>query len=121
MAMAGSDRVTMAGLAVDLAAGVAVDRVVADQDDRLIGGDQGHHEPRELASQPECGPSGTGEDPLVGGAMPPADRRGGAKDVGDGTPAGGEDGRAEQGDEPMGRRLGEDRREGIEHRLGLGG
>ncbi len=53
--------------------------------------------------------------------MPPGQWGGGAKDVGDGTSAGGEDGRSEEGDEPMKCRLGEDRGEGMERWLGFGG
>ena len=53
--------------------------------------------------------------------MPGREPDRGPQDVGDGPPAGGQDGRAEEGEEPGVGRLGEQRRERRgDHRPGLG-
>jgi hypothetical protein len=111
----------MAGLAVDLAPGVAVDGVIADQGDGLAGRDQGQDQTRKAAGQPECGPFGEGKDPLIGGAVPFGQRCGGAEEVGDGAATRGEDSRAGEDDEAMEGRPGEDRGEGVEQGSGFGG
>jgi len=60
VAVAGADRITVAGLAVDESPGMAVDGVIADQGDGLVGRDHGQDDPSELAGQAECGPLGRG-------------------------------------------------------------
>ena len=107
--MAGADRVPVPGLAVDLATGATIDGVVADEHDGPLRGDQGRAEPTKLAGQVEGRPPCGGGDPLVGGAVAPGQRCGGAGDVGDGAPPGGEEGPAEEGDEPVERRWGNSR------------
>ncbi len=120
-AVAGADRITMPCLAVDLASGVTIDRIIADEDHGLIGGNQGQNQATKLAGQAEGGPLGGGKDPLVGGDMSLGQRGSGAEDVGDGASPGGEDGRAEEGDEAMERRSGKNGGESIEQWLGFGG
>ena len=98
VAVAGSDRITMPGLAVDLASGMTIDRIIADQDDRLIRRDQGQDEATKLTGQLEGGPLGGGKDPLISGDVPLGQGGGGTEDVGNGASSSGEDGRAEEGD-----------------------
>lgn len=114
LAVAGADRLPMPCLAVDLPSGVSIDRIIADEDHGLIGGDECQDEATKLAGQMKGGPLGGGEDPLVGGYMPVGQRGGGAADVDDGASSGGEDGRAEEGDEAMERRSGVNWDKGLE-------
>ena len=57
-------------LPLNFPSGLTIDGIVANEDDRLIGGDQGQDEAAELTGQWEGGPLGGGKDPLVGRAMP---------------------------------------------------
>jgi hypothetical protein len=111
----------MAGFAVDLASGMAVDGVIAEEDHGMVVRHQGQDEPAELASQSESRPRRRGEDPLRGGAVSVSQWCGGAKQVGDGASPGTEDGRSEQGDESGEGRCGEDRRKSFEQREGFRG
>jgi hypothetical protein len=58
----GSDRVAVTGLAVDLLAGMAIDGVVADEEDRAIGDQVGAEEAGRDAAEPRGRPGGAGED-----------------------------------------------------------
>lgn len=120
-AVAGADRVTVTGLAVDLASGMAIDGVVAGQDHGLVGGDKGQDQAGQTAGQLQGRPLGGGENSLVGGAVPVTEGPGGSEQVGDGSATGAEDGRAEEGDEAIKSRGREDGGKSDEQRLGFSG
>src|SRR5579875_1380649 len=105
--VAGADRVAVPCLAVDLAAGVAVDGVVADQDHRPLGGEPAEDEARQGAAQPQARPGGAAEEALVVGAVAGGQSPEGTPEVVDGAPPGGEDGRDQQEGEAPGGRPGE--------------
>ena len=118
--VAGANRVAMAGLAIDLAAGVTLDGIVADQG-HATGRDQvAQNEAAQQATEVEAGPGSRGEDALVGGAVAGSQAADGAQEVGHGAPTGGEDGGDEQELEPSERRGGEGWRQGQQQRCGLG-
>jgi hypothetical protein len=76
---------------------MAVDGVVADQDHRVVGGQVPQDESGQGTAEPQIGPGGPGEDPLVIGVVArgqPAER---AQEVGDGASALREDRGDEQG------------------------
>ena len=85
-----------------------------------VGGEQGDDEPAEAAGQLHGGPGGGGEDPLVAGDVAVGQGRGDAEQVGDGAPAGGQQGGAHQQGEALVGRPGEGGRDGLEDRQGLG-
>jgi hypothetical protein len=97
----------VAGLAVDLLAGVPVDGVIADQDDGALGGQEVQEEARECAAPFEGRPWWARQQALVVGAVPRREGSEGAKQVGDRAAAGGEDGGEQQCDEAAVGRLGE--------------
>ena len=107
VAVGGADRFAVPGLAVDHLAGVAVDGVVADEDDRAIGDQVAEYEAGQGTAEVEGRPGGSGEDTLVVGAMSGGEPAEGAREVGDGATAGGQDGGEQEGDEPAAGRLGE--------------
>ena len=82
----------MARLAVDLLPLVAVRGVVADEDYRAARGQVAQQEVRQLQAEVQAGPGGRGQDALVVGAVARCHRPESAEEVGDGAPAGGEDG-----------------------------
>jgi len=120
-AVAGTDRITVSGLAVDLASGMTIDRIIAHQDHGLLGGNQGQDEAAELTGQVEGRPLGGGKDSLIGRDKPLSQRSGGAEDVGDGASPGSEDGRAEESDKAGEGGLSENRCERVEQRSGFSG
>jgi hypothetical protein len=111
----------MAGLAMDCAAGRAFDGVIADEGDRLPGGQELEDLPGEETSQLQAGPAGLGEDPLVGGDVSGRQRAEGPQQVGDGASPGGQDGGGEQDQEAPERGPAEDWGERAEAGEGLAG
>src|SRR5262245_22602844 len=89
--VAGADRVAVSRLAIDLAPGVAVDGVVADQDHRPFGGEPAEDVAGQGAAEPQARPGGPAEDALVVGAVTWGELAEGAPEVVDGAAAGGED------------------------------
>lgn len=89
--VAGADRVAVPGLTVDLAAGVALDRVVAYQCDRPIVGHEPQDEPAKIAGRPHGRPRGRAEDAPRGRDMPGGHRRRAPQQAVYGAPAGGQD------------------------------
>ncbi len=96
----------MAGLAVDVLAGVALDGVVADEGHPAGGDEASEEEAAQGTGQLQAGPVGGGEDALIGGAMARGQGSEGAEQVGDGASTGGQDGRAEEDDEAKRWRVG---------------
>jgi len=88
--VAGADRVAVAGLAIDLAAAVLTDGIVADQGDRPGGEQAPQEEACEQAGEAEAGPAGSGEDAPEATSIAPGEGPRGAQEVGDGVAAGGE-------------------------------
>ena len=106
IAVAGADRVAVAGLAVDPPAGVSVDGIIPGQQDRSVRGQEQDHEPAEAAGQAHRGPRGGRGDPLVGGDVPVGQRCGDAEQLGDGASPGTQQGGPHQEDEPLEGRAG---------------
>ena len=92
VAVAGADRVAVAGLAMDLPAGVLGDGVVADQADAALGPEVPEDEAGQEGGQGQAGPLGQGEDAVVAGGVAFGEAGDGAQQVADGASAGGEDG-----------------------------
>src|SRR5262245_20357283 len=118
--MRGADRVAMPGLAVDAPAWVAIDRVVADQDDRVRRAEPADEQSSQGAAEVQARPGGAGEDALIVGAMAGGQSTERAEQVDDGVPALGEDRGGEQDDEAAERWPGERGGKRFEQRLGLG-
>jgi len=108
-----ADRVAVAALAVDLRAAVLIDGIVAGQRDGLAGGDAAKDGAGQGVGQGPGGPLPPGEDAVVAGGMAGGQAAGGAKQVGDGAPAGVQDGGGHEGEETLEGRPGE----GVGHRL----
>jgi len=115
-----ADGVAVPGLAVDRAAGVTVHGVVADEHDRAVRDDVVEQEPGEGGPELDAGPRGSGQDPVVAGRVAGGEVADGAEEVGDGPPAGRQDGGHQEGREPVERRGGEGREEGQRHGAGFG-
>lgn len=114
-----ADRVAVPPLAVHLFAPVPVHGVVPDQHDRAAGDEVVEQEPHQDAAESEPGPPGRRGHLSVGGAVPGRQVPGRPQEVGDGPPSGGQDGRAEEGEEPGVGGLGGQRRERREQRPGV--
>jgi hypothetical protein len=95
------------------------DRIVAGQDDGRILGQQRDEEAGQGAGQVGHRPAGPGEGATVTGGVARGQRPGGAEEIGDGAPAGGEDRGAQEYEEAAIGRLGEDGGEGIQHSQGF--
>ena len=93
-------------LAMALVSGMTIDRIIADEEDGLVGGNQGLNQATKLVGQRKGGPLGRGEGPWIGGEMILGQRYSGAEDVDDGASSGGEEGRSEEGHESMKSRSG---------------
>ena len=117
----GADRVAVPGLAVDLAARVAVDGVIPDQGHRPVRDQMGEDGAGQGTPEAQPRPRGPREDALIVGAMPRRQRAQAAEQVGDGAPALRADGRGQEGGEASGGGPGEVGREGREQRRGLVG
>ncbi len=115
------DGVPVPPLAVHLRPGVAVRRVVPGQIGRAVRDEAVEQEPGEGAPALQPGPLGRGQHPAVTGVVPRGQLADRPEQVGDGSPAGGEDGGGREDDEPGVGRLSEVREEGREQRLSLGG
>jgi hypothetical protein len=79
---------------------VPIDRVVPDRRRRPDREDMGEQAAGEGAAEFEAGPPGGREEPLVAGPAPGRHNAGGSQYIGDGPPASGQDGGAEEGHEP---------------------
>ena len=105
----------MAGFAVDLGAAMLVDGIVAGQEDRAVGPIMIEDELRQEPGQLEGGPGSFREDAVIAGGISRSQARDGAEEVGDGAPAGGQDGGHEQDQEALVGGLEEDGGELVEH------
>jgi hypothetical protein len=110
----GADGVAMAALAVDVGAGVLGDGVVASQRDGAFGRESGEDRVCEPARQRPEGPAIPGEDAVVAGGVPGCEGAEGPHQVGDGTPAQGQDGGEGEQEESVVGRAREGRFEGVE-------
>ena len=117
--VAAADRVAVAGLAVDLTAGVAVHGVVTDQHDRPVGDEGVQQQAGQRAAQAEARPGGTRQDAAVVGGVARGEVAERAQQVGDGVAAGGQQRGRQQGGETRGRGSGELRQQGGEHGSGF--
>ena len=120
--MAGADGVAVAGFAMDLAAGVLGDGVIADEADAPLGPEVPQDEPCQEGGQGQAGPLGQGEDAVVAGGVAFGEARDGTQQVRDRAPAGREDGsHAQELGTDEGGSGGEGGLEQGEHRQGLAG
>src|SRR5262249_23743993 len=92
VAVAGADRVAVAGLAVDLPAGGLGDGVIADQADPPLGPEGLGREAAQDGGQGQGGPPGQRQHPVVAGRVALGQVGDGAEQVGHGAPAVGNDG-----------------------------
>ena len=99
---------------------MAVDGVVPDEHDRAGGDDVVEQEPSHGAPDGGPRPRGTGEDAAVVGRVTGGEVAEGAEDVGDGPPAGRQDGPDQEDGEPLVGRAGELEGEHLDEGVGLG-
>jgi hypothetical protein len=99
---------------------VTIDGVVADQRHRPERDEAVEHEPRQGAPEGQPRPRRAGQDAAVVGRVAGGELTEGADQVGDGPPAGGQDGPDQQRGEPLVRRAGEVEGEGVDQRVGFG-
>ena len=118
--MGRANGVAVPGLAVHGPAGVPIDGVVADQLDRPVGDDVFEQEPHQGAAEREAGPGCSGQDAAVTGNVSGCQLAEGAQQVGDGAPAGRQDGSGQERGEPLVGGAGEVESENLYERVRLG-